>query len=382
MIKVIRNARIITMETDNVIDGDIVIKNNIILDVVSKYLGEYDLEIDAKHNIVMPGLINCHTHLGMYDFRNTNDNLKLMDWLNNKIWPIEDKMSKKDISDATYNSCIEMINSGTTTCADFYDGSAIDSIKKSGIRCLYTRCLMNNSDDGMSRLNQFKDLYENEKDKNDLITFSMTFHAFYTCSIDYIKECKKYADANDLIINIHYMESEEEHNSVDSNAIDVLLNNKLLLAHCVYIDDYSKFKDKDVSMAYNPISNLSLGCGFADIIKMRDNNINVCIGTDGVGSGYTLNLFKHLNFAYLLSKGMYKDPSVLSAYDVLKMATVNGAKALGINNLGMIKKGYKADIIIVELKDNPINNELVALLTNNVEVKCTIINGNVLYNNQ
>ena len=121
MIKVIRNARIITMESDNIIDGDIVIRDNIILDVVDKYLGEYDLEIDAKHNIVMPGLINCHTHLGMYDFRNTNDNLKLMDWLNNKIWPIEDKMTKKDISEATYNSCIEMIKSGTTICSDFYD---------------------------------------------------------------------------------------------------------------------------------------------------------------------------------------------------------------------------------------------------------------------
>ena len=381
MIKVIRNAKIITMENDSVINGEIVIKDNIINDIVDKYNGEFDEEIDALGNIVMPGLINCHTHLGMYNFRNTNDNLKLMDWLNNKIWPIESEMTDKDISDASYNSCIEMISSGTTSCADFYYGDATESIKKSGIRCLYTRCLMDSDNNGETRFNEFKNLYEREKDKSDLITYSMSFHSFYTCTMDYIKECKKYADEINLIVNIHYMENEDEHNSVDSKSIDVLLDNKLIMAHGVYIDDYSKFKNKDVSIAYNPISNLSLGCGFADIIKMKENNINVCIGTDGVGSGYTLNLFKHLNFAYLLSKGIYKDPSVISAYEVLKMATVNGAKALGIDKLGMIKKGYKADIIIAELKDKPVNNEFVALLTNNVEVKCTIINGNVLYKN-
>lgn len=379
MIKVIRNAKILTMENENIIDGEVVIKDNIIFDIVDKYNGEFDEEIDALGNIVMPGLINCHTHLGMYNFRNTNDNLKLMNWLNDKIWPIESKMTDKDISDATYNSCIEMINSGTTTCADFYYGDAIESINKSGIRCLYTRCLMDSDGNGESRFNEFKSMYEKERVKNDLITFSMSFHSFYTCSDDYVKECKKYADKNDLIVNIHYMENEDEYKSVNSNSIDMLLNNKLIMAHGVYIDEYSKFKNKDVSIVYNPISNLSLGCGFADIIKMRENNINICIGTDGVGSGYTLNLFKHLNFAYLLPKAIYKDPSVLSAFEVLKMATVNGAKALHIDNLGMIKKGYKADIIIVELKDKPINNELVALLTNNVEVKCTIIDGKVLY---
>ena len=381
MIKVIRNAKIITMENDSVINGEIVIKDNIINDIVDKYNGEFEEVIDALGNSVMPGLINCHTHLGMYNFRNTNDNLKLMDWLNNKIWPIESEMTDKDISDASYNSCIEMISSGTTSCADFYYGDATESIKKSGIRCLYTRCLMDSDNNGETRFNEFKNLYEREKDKSELITYSMSFHSFYTCTMDYIKECKKYADEINLIVNIHYMENEDEHNSVDSKSIDVLLNNKLIMAHGVYIDDYSKFKNKDVSIAYNPISNLSLGCGFADIIKMRENDINVCIGTDGVGSGYTLNLFKHLNFAYLLSKGIYKDPSVISAYEVLKMATVNGAKALGIDKLGMIKKGYKADIIIAELKDKPVNNEFVALLTNNVEVKCTIINGNVLYKN-
>ncbi len=109
MIKVIRNARMITMEENNIINGDIFIKNNIIFDIVNKYDGNFDEEIDAKGNIVIPSLINFHTHLGMYDFRNTNDDLKLMDWLNNKIWPIESKMSHKDISDATYNSCIEII---------------------------------------------------------------------------------------------------------------------------------------------------------------------------------------------------------------------------------------------------------------------------------
>jgi 5-methylthioadenosine/S-adenosylhomocysteine deaminase len=187
-----------------------------------------------------------------------------------------------------------------------------------------------------------------------------------------------YAKENNLPVHIHYMENEEEYNAVNKDAIKPLLNNKLILAHGVYIDDIEEFKNKDISIVHNPISNLALGCGFADIVKYKSNGINVCMGTDGIGSCFNLNMFKHLTFAYLLPKGIHKDPSVIKAIDVLKMATVNGAKALGINNLGIIKPGYKADLIIVKLLNKPINNSLVALLTNDSEVLTTIINGEVL----
>lgn len=380
MIRVIKNGNILTMKDDNVIKGDIVIEDNTIKDIIDNYAGPYDELIDAKGNIVMPGLINAHTHLGMHDFRNTTGDLRLMDWLNNKIWPIEKNMTEEEISKATYLSCVEMIRSGTTCCADHYFApfQSIEAIKKSKIRCLYTRVVMDNDNRGEERLDEFKKLYEIEKDKNELITFSIAPHSLYTCSPEYIKKCSEYAKLNNLPVHTHYLETEEELKLVPKDAINTLLDNKLILAHCVYLDNVDKFKNKYISIVHNPISNLALGCGFADIVKFINNGINVCIGTDGVGSAYSLNLFRHLPFAYLIPKGVYKDPTVISAFNVLKMATVNGAKALGIDNLGMIKEGYKADIIIVKLLDEPINNYLVALLTNDSEVLTTIINGEVL----
>lgn len=380
MIKVIKNGNILTMENETIIKGDIVIEDNIIKSIVDNYTGPYDEIINAEDNIVMPGLVNAHTHLGMYNFRNTNDDLKLMDWLNKKIWPIENNMTSDDVKEATYLSCLEMIKTGTTCCADhyFFPNKVIEAIKRSKIRCLYTRCLMDNDDKGEERFEEFKKFYEQEKGKSELITFSLSLHSLYTCSPDYVKKTSIYAKEHNLPIHIHYMENEEEHNMVSKDAIKPLLDNKLILAHGVYIDDIEQFKGKDVSVVHNPVSNLALGCGIADIVKYKNNGINVCMGTDGVGSCYNLNMFKHLSFAYLLPKGVYKDPSVITAFDVLKMATVNGAKALGIDKLGMLKPGYKADIIIVKLLNKPINNPLVALLTNESEVLTTIINGEVL----
>lgn len=380
MIKLIRNGYILTMENEQIIKGDVVIENNTIKQVIANYEGPYDEAIDAKGNIVMPGLINAHTHLGMYNFRNTTDDLTLMAWLNDKIWPIENKMTNDEVAEATYLSCIEMIKSGTTCCADHYlaPAAAFKAIAKSKIRCLYASLLMDNDDKGEERLEQFKGLYHQAQDQNELITFGLGIHSLYTCSSDYVKRVSKYAMENDLPIHLHYLENKEEAQRVDGSALKPLLSHKLILAHGVYLKDIDDLKGKDISIVHNPISNLALGCGIADIVNFKNNNLNVCLGTDGVGSAFTLNLFKHLPFAYLLQKGTYKDPTVIKAIDVLKMATINGAKALGIPKLGLIKEGYKADIIIVKLLDKPINNPLVALLTNNVEVLTTIVNGKVL----
>jgi 5-methylthioadenosine/S-adenosylhomocysteine deaminase len=270
-------------------------------------------------------------------------------------------MTEEEIKEATYLACLEMIKTGTTCCADHYTASSniLESIKKSKIRCLYTRFLIDNDGKGEERFNEFKKLYELEKNKSDLITFCLGLHSLYSSGIEYINKCSLYAKENKLPIHMHYMENEEEYNKVPKDAINVLLNNKLILAHGVYIDNIEIFKDKDISIVHNPISNLTLGCGFADIVKFKNNNINVSIGTDGVGSGYTLNMFKHLSFAYLLPKGLYKDPTVIKAIDILRMATINGAKALGIDNLGLIKEGYKADLIIVKLLEKPVNNYFV-----------------------
>jgi len=403
MIKIIKNGTVITMDekrNEKYEKLDIVIEDNIIKKVVENYNGEYDEVIDATNKIVMPGLINCHTHLGMSIFRATNDNLNLNDWLTKKIWPIEDNMTDEDIYYTTLLSCIEMIKTGTTMCNDMYFGcsGSLKAIKESKMRCMFSRCLTGDmNEDGINRINEFKKIYIDNKD-DELINLAVSEHALYTCSKEYLEEGKKLADELDLPIHIHFSENENEVNGIINsyncspvNALNKLgfLDRKLILAHGTFIskEDQLLLKDKDVSVVHNPISNLNLGCGIADITSYKNNNINVCLGTDGQGSGNNMNLFYHMSMVDLLQKGIYKDPTIMSSYDVLKIATINGAKALGKEDeIGSIEEGKKADIIILDLNNIEAypTVDLITQVVHNTEsinVDTTIINGEILMSN-
>ena len=178
MIKVIKNGLVVTMNEKNEIKKcDIVIKDDTIINICEEYSGEYDKVIDASNKVVMPGLINTHTHLGMSIFRNTSNGLDLMHWLNDLIWPIEDKMTDEDIMYANILSCAEAIKTGTTTVNDMYFGvNALKGITNSKIRCVYTRTLIGSID---HKVDEFKNLVENNH--NDLITFTVSPHSLYTC---------------------------------------------------------------------------------------------------------------------------------------------------------------------------------------------------------
>lgn len=398
MIKVVKNGTVITMDdsrSKKYEKLDIVIDGDAIAALTSNYEGSYDEVIDASGKIVMPGLINAHTHLGMSIFRATNDNLSLNDWLTKKIWPIEDKLTNEDIYYSTLLSAIEMIKSGTVMSNDMYfncDGS-LKALRETKVRCLFGRCLMDNDEDGDNRIADFKRLYEENKD-NELIKFAIAPHAFYTCSREYLKKCSDLALQYNLPFHIHFSENENEVQQIKKmygkDPVDALeevglFRNKLILAHATFISDYGleKLKGKDVSFVHNPVSNLDLGCGVADIVKYR-NYVNISLGTDGQGSGNNMNLFYHMSLVDLLQKGKYKDPSVMSSYDVLKMATINGAKALGVDNLiGSIEIGKKADLIILDMNNveaypnvSPITN--IVHNTQSFNVSTTIINGEVL----
>lgn len=398
MIKVIKGGTVITMDEkrkEQYEKLDIVIKDDKIFKIVKDYDGEYDMLIDATNKVVLPGLINAHTHLGMSIFRATNDSLTLNEWLENKIWPIENNLTNDDVYYSTLLSCIEMIKTGTTTSNDMYfncDGS-IKALKQTKLRSLFSRCLMDGTGQGQKMIDEFLKLYEENKD-SDLIKFSVAVHSFYTSSEEYLKKCSDLALKLDLPLHIHFCENETEVNTIkdkyNMDPVDALekvgmLRNKLILAHTTFIgeDKLSKFLNKKVSFVHNPISNLNLGCGIANISKYK-NYVNVCLGTDGQGSGNNLNLFYHMSMVDLLQKGLYKDPVVSSSYEVLKMATINGAKALFMDDkIGSIEVGKNADIIIVDL--NEIETYPTVDVINNVvhntgysNVDATIVNGEVL----
>ncbi|MDD6094042.1 MAG: amidohydrolase [bacterium] len=401
MITLIKNATVITMDDtrDKQYEKlDIVIADDTIKELTNEYKGEYDKLIDATNKVVMPGLINCHTHLGMSVFRATNDSLTLEKWLQEKIWPIEDKLTDDDIYYTTMLSCIEMIKSGTTTSNDMYyncNGS-LNAIKECQVRSLFSRCLMDSDGGGDKRIEEFLKLY-NENVSQDLITFSVAPHAIYTCSYEYLKRCANLAKELKLPIHIHFCENLDEVNNIKNkyhkSPLALLkelgyLENKLILAHATYISDLEleELKNRDVSFVHNPISNLNLGCGIADITKYR-KYVNITLGTDGQGSGNNLNLFKHMSYVDLLQKGIYKDPTIFSSYDVLKIATINGAKALGLGNLvGSITPGKKADIIIIDLDSTETypSPDLITNIVHNVDasnIDTTIVNGKILMEN-
>lgn len=401
MITLIKNATVITMDDtrdEQYEKLDIVIADDTIKELTNEYKGEYDKLIDATNKVVMPGLINCHTHLGMSVFRATNDSLTLDKWLQEKIWPIEDKLTDDDIYYTTMLSCIEMIKSGTTTSNDMYyncNGS-LKAIKECQVRSLFSRCLMDSDGGGDKRIEEFLKLY-NENALQDLITFSVAPHAIYTCSYEYLKKCANLAKELKLPIHIHFCENLDEVNNIKNkyhkSPVALLkelgyLENKLILAHATYISDLEleELMNRDVSFVHNPISNLNLGCGIADITKYR-KYVNITLGTDGQGSGNNLNLFKHMSYVDLLQKGIYKDPTIFSSYDVLKIATINGAKALGLGNLvGSITPGKKADIIIIDLDSTETypSPDLITNIVHNVDasnIDTTIVNGKILMEN-
>ena len=360
-----------------------------------------DKIIDATGKIVMPGLINTHAHVPMSIFRETVDGYSLQEWLTQKIWPMEDKLTEEDIYDASLLSFIEMIKTGTTTINDMYfmTEDIIKAAKKAKIRLQTSRTLMGQDDEaGNKRIEELEALLEKEAGKDELITFNVGVHGLYTSSREYVNKCANYAQKKGLPIHIHFCKNTKEVEDIKQNyqtsptevLKQELSNVKLILAHSVKVDEkeIEELKKLNVSISHCPISNLKLGCGVANITEMLKQGINVTIGTDGQGSGSNLDLFEQMKYTALLQKGIQEDATVLPAYEVLKMATINGAKALGLEEkIGSIEEGKKADIILLDLNEavtNPINDIYSDIVYNakGTNVVTTIINGRVVMENR
>ncbi len=382
-------------------DIDILIKDGKIENINKNITEKVDKIIYANGKIVMPGLINTHAHVPMSIFRETLDGYNLQDWLEKKIWPMEDKLNIEDIYYASLLSFIEMIKTGCTTINDMYfiTEEIIKAALHSGVRLQTTRTLMDIKNDGESRLKELEELIKNYDSKEETITLNIGIHGFYTTNAPYIEKCANLARKYNKIVHIHFCENSKEREDIIKgysvqSPVEVIKKYfkglHVVTAHSVKLtkEEIDELASDNVHIAHCPVSNLKLGCGIANVSYMMKNGINVSIGTDGQGSGSNLDMFEAMKYTALLQKGIMENPKELPAYETIKMATVNGAKALGLEGkVGTIEENKCADLIILNLDTVitvPVNNIFSEIVYNikGTNVETSIINGKIVMENR
>lgn len=356
--------------------------------------GQFETVIDGRGKVLMPGLINTHSHLAMTLLRGYADDMNLQDWLYNKIFPFEDKLTAEDIIEGSKIGIDEMLAGGTTCFSDMYFFQAETGrvAAEKGIRAVLSDCV---NFDGYDRKVKLMEAMAEEFKDNDLISFTFSPHAIYTCTFELLKKCGEYAKSHNMYIHTHLAETQKEfddcmaeHGMTPTEYMEStgLFENPTIAAHCVVMTDRDLeiLKKHNVSVAHNPISNLKLASGVAAVPKMLEMGVNVALGTDGASSNNSLDMFEEMKTAALIHKGVSLDPTVVDAYTVLKMATVNGARALGFKDLGAIKQGFIADMIVLDFDTAhlmPLHNVLSSLVYSAKcsDVEYTMVNGKIVY---
>ena len=365
-----------------------------------------DEVIEGKGKLVIPGLINCHTHSYMAFMRNVADDLPFMEWLFGRIDPIEQKMTDEDTYWGACLAIIEMVKSGTTCFNDMHMNKmqTTRAVKESGIRACIGRGIVGGMEDGkpneggLKRINDILEEREAFKDC-DRMTFRLAPHAPYTVDPGFMRYISDLAKKEGMNIHVHLSESVSEIEQMKEkygvSPIKLAADNGLfdvpcIAAHCVQVDDadIDIMAKHGVSVVSNPASNMKLGNGFAPIPKMLEKGVNVCLGTDGAASNNRLNMFHEMSLMALIHKGTERDPQAVSAAQVFRMATINGAKALELaDKIGSIETGKKADIAILDLNSPSLipDNNLIAALSYSVsgsEVESVIVNGEFIMENR
>ena len=390
---VIKGGRVLTMN-GAIIDGGVVVVDNGLITFVGKDTKERaDKVIDAKGCAVLPGLINAHTHLSMTLFRGAADDLAYKEWTK-KIQRAEAKLSPKDVRAGAYLGVLEMIKTGTTAFADMY--IHMDEVAKVVEETDMRAALGYGMIEGLNEDNETK-LKSREKfarrwngAAKGKITTMYAPHSALSCSKEFLIKVREMALRDKSRIHIHVLETEDELNLMKKRygmcSIKLLesidfLGPEVLAAHCVWLsdDDIALLKNKNVNVVHCPSSNMALGVGSAPVPKMLEKGVNVALGTDGAASGGSLDMWKEMRCASLLHK--LKDPRTMPPSKVLEMATVNGARAMGIR-AGVLMPGYLADIIIVDVKKPEFtSSNLISALVHGAsgcDVKTTIVDGKIL----
>ena len=394
----IYNVRILTMEEGKgVFQGEVQIQGDTIT-----YVGpacedcavSWDKEIDGEGNLLMPGFKNTHTHTAMTFLRSYADDMKLDEWLNQQIFPNEAKLNGEAVYWFTKLGIMEYLTSGVTSAFDmyFYVDDGARAAKDCGFRYVFCDSINNF---GGTVEDVERDYVRLNKDESKMLSHRIGFHAEYTTSKELMEEISALADRYKAPVSVHCSETRKEVEGCRERygmspvaCLDSLgmFRHGGTLFHCVHMDeeDFGILKERGIYVVTNPASNLKLASGIAPISRFMEEGIAVAIGTDGPASNNCLDMFREMFLVTGLQKVACDDPEAVPAMEVLKMATVNGAYAMGLTDCDTLSAGKKADMILIDLNQpnmQPIQNIEKNLVYSGSKqnVKMTMVGGKVLY---
>ncbi len=402
------NARILTMEKNKpVFRGEIWVKNEKIAYIASReeLAGEWakdlprivwDIEIDCKDNLLMPGFKDAHTHSAMTFLRSYADDVPLDQWLNEKVFPLEAKLSGEDIYHLTRLAILEYLTAGITSIFEMYltPDTIAEACMDMGMRCVLTSGLNNFS----SSIEQMEEEYLKWNKRHSLISYQLGFHAEYTCSKELIYNIAQLAHEYRAPVYTHLSETAKEVEECKARygMTPVMFLDTMGMFefggggyHCVHVtdSDMEVLRRRRMYVVTNPASNLKLASGIAPIADFERRKIPVAIGTDGPASNNCLDMFREMFLVAGLSRVREGDASSPDAMRVLRMATVQGARAMRLSKADVLAKGKYADIIMIDLHQpnmQPIHNIPKNLVYSGSKsnVCMTMINGKILYYNR
>jgi 5-methylthioadenosine/S-adenosylhomocysteine deaminase len=397
---ILKNARFVVTPKKVLENADVLTEGSRIAEIGKDIGGKENpdgIEIDAGNKLVMPGLVNTHTHSAMTLFRGAGDDMELMEWLKTRIWPMESKLSEDDVYWGSLLACIEMLKSGTTAFCDmyFFMDAVAKACEKAGIRgalswAIVDREFTTQKGDPVGNCERFIKRWESR----GLVSPSAGPHSIYTCSGETLLRAKEAADKYNTLLHIHLSETRNEvEDSVrkfgkrPAGYLESIgfLDERVLAAHCVWLDsrEIELLKKRGVGVVHCPVSNMKLASGVAPVPEMVKKGLTVSLGTDGACSNNSLDMFETMKITALLHKVEKMDPTVLKAGEVLGMATSGGAKTLGVKNTGTIEAGKKADLLVLDIKKvnwspvhNPVSNLIYSAKGSDVET--VVVDGKVV----
>jgi 5-methylthioadenosine/S-adenosylhomocysteine deaminase len=398
----IKNSLILTQNNSRRrIQGDVYIDDHVIVECSEKPLSlEAEYKIDGTNRLVLPGLINTHTHIPMTLFRGYGDDMVLGDWLAKRIWLVEAKLDKKAVEIGTELGLLEMISSGTTSYLDmyFFEEAIAKVTERVGMRGFLGFSLIDfdtpeyEAGELISQCEQFIRRWKN----NPLISPIIAPHSTYTCKPETLQNALEIATRHHVPLHTHCSETRDEVYGMEKKygvrPVEQLkkyglLQKGTILAHCGWITKNEIFdmKNAGVSVSHCPVSNMKIATGgFAPVPELLDAHIPVGLGTDGAASNNTLDMFETMKFCALVHKNHRWDPTVLPAQTVVDLATLGGATTLGVQHtLGSLEEGKTADLIMIDLKKphlTPLHDPISHLVyaVRGPDVCTTIVNGTPL----